>query len=549
MDEPARQTSERVRIGIAVILVVTFIAYIPVLGGGWLWDDDVHVTHNPGLRDFAGLVRLWVSVGVTPQYYPLTHTSFWIQYQIWGAGSTLPYQLANIALHVASSLLLWLILHRLGLKFAWLAAAIFALHPVHVESVAWVTERKNTLSGFFYLVGAVCLLRAMDRERMDWRWYAGGALAFVAALFSKTVAASLPAAMLLVLFWKQGGRLKRWQILSMIPLLAAGAGMGSLTAWMEEHHVGASGTEFEFSLLKRFQIAGTAAWFYVMKLLVPIRQSFIYWRWDVKSWGPAWYLMPLSAAIVLAGLFAMRKRLGAGPLVAMLFFGGTVFPALGFANLYPTRYTFVADHFQYLASIGVIVLMAAVLSRAGKLAWVILPVLGVLTSFRAWDFRDEVALWEDTLVKNPRAWIAHDQLGSKALEQGDFRTALEHFSLAVEIEPNHIEGFMGLSNAYRFLGAPGPAVEAMKRAVELEPDKAVTHFSLGMTLAAVADFNGAIAAFEEAIKVDPKFPPAHLKLAEVYDFLGKPELAAPHRAEGERLARDWMGGGTPPTTR
>ncbi|MES1261603.1 MAG: tetratricopeptide repeat protein, partial [Acidobacteriota bacterium] len=276
---------------------------------------------------------------------------------------------------------------------------------------------------------------------------------------------------------------------------------------------------------------------------------FFYPRWEIDAHIWWQYLYPAAALTALVGLWLARGRLGRGPLAAALIFAGVLVPALGFFNVFPFRYSFVADHFQYLASIGIIVLIASVLWRLGKGAYIVLVVLGALTALRAGDFVNEQVLWEDTLEKNPRAWIAHDQLGSMALEKGDLATALGHFSQAVQIEPNHIEGYMGLSNAFRFAGNAGMAVESMRKTTEIAPNRPITHASLGATLAAVGDLNGAVAAYLEAIRVDPDFAPAHLQLADLYDFLGRPDLAAVQRQEGNRLARGWIGAASQPTTR
>lgn len=538
MNQVAKKESLAPAVVIGLIIVATMLAYWPSLAGGFLWDDDVHVTQNRSLKSAAGLASIWTHLGATPQYYPLTHTSFWIQHRIW-ENNPLPYRLGNVLLHIGSALILWRILLMLEIPGAWLAAAIFAIHPINVESVAWITERKNTLSGLFYMIGAWSLLRALLGE-FDWQWYVVGVIAFLLALLSKTVAASLPAALMLIFWWK-AGRLSRRQIVALTPLLIVGAAMGQLTAWMERTHVRAAGPEWDLSFAQRLMIAGRAIWFYVCKLLLPMGQSFIYPRWEMDTSQAIYWLFPIAVVLVIAVLWIARRRLGRGPLVATFFFIGTVFPALGFANIYPMRYSFVADHFVYLASIGLFVIVAAMLSRIGSWNFILLAVLAMLSWQRAGVFASSIALWTDTLEKNDRAWIAHDQLGSIAVDRQQFEEAAGHFLQAIAINPDHIEGYLGMGNVCLLTGQAPRAIEQIQQAVAVRPDQPITYYSLAGAFAAAGDFESAIQNFKKTLAVDSRFYPAHLKLSQVYDFLGRRDEAALERAEFQRALRADLG--------
>ena len=194
-------------------LLVTLVAYYPAWHGGLLWDDDAHIT-RVDLRSFEGLWRIWFDVGATQQYYPVTHSAFWVLYRLFG-DATLGYHLVNISLHATSAFLFAVILRRLAVPGAVLAAFIFALHPVHVESVAWITELKNTLSGVFYLGAALAYLRFdADRRRQS---YALALVLFALALLSKTVTATLPAALLVVFWWQRGALRWRQDVLPLAP--------------------------------------------------------------------------------------------------------------------------------------------------------------------------------------------------------------------------------------------------------------------------------------------------------------------------------------------
>ncbi|HOW19171.1 MAG TPA: O-GlcNAc transferase, partial [Phycisphaerae bacterium] len=337
----------------AGLLLLALAVYIPAMRGGFVWDDDDYVTENRTLRSLDGLGRIWFDIRATPQYYPLVFTSFWLEYHLWDSRPG-GYHVVNILLHGTSAVLLWLVLRRLAVPGAWFAAAVFAVHPVHVESVAWITERKNVLSGVFYLSAALVWLRfagldcprAAEPRRRS--LYAIGLFLFACALLSKSVTASLPAALLLVLWWKRG-RIARGDFLPLVPFFALGAVMGLITAWVERHHVGAEGAEWALSAAERCLIAGRALWFYAAKLIWPVRLTFIYPRWPIDS-GVWWqYLYPIAAVAAIGLLWGLRRRIGRGPLVAVLFFAITLAPALGFFDVYPMRYSFVADHFQYHA--------------------------------------------------------------------------------------------------------------------------------------------------------------------------------------------------------
>ena len=385
----------------AAIIIATFLASLPAIRSGFIWDDDVHVTKNVTLRSLAGLELIWLRPGATPQYYPLTHTTFWLEWHLWHV-DPLGYHVVNVALHASSALLLWRVLALLGLgRAAPLAAAIFALHPIEVESVAWITERKNVLSGVFYFASALAFLKS-DKPGS----YALAVVLFICAVLSKTVAGTLPAALLLMIWWKTG-RIRRRDALRVLPMFVIALVMGIVTARMERQTVGAAGPEWAFTFLERCLIAVRALWFYAYKLLVPINLTFIYPRWTINPHNPLQWMFVLSAIAVVAALFALRNRLGRGPLAAVLFFVGTLMPALGFVNTYPMRYSFVADHFQYLAGIGIIVPGAVgaawILGQCADLAWVIPAILGLLTFRQCQMYHDvQSALGNDARAKSGR---------------------------------------------------------------------------------------------------------------------------------------------------
>ena len=337
-----------------LLLIAVIFVYQPVWHGKPIWDDDAHLT-PPALRSSRGLARIWIEPGATQQYYPLVHSIFWVEHKLWD-DATLGYHLINILLHAFSALLFWKILRQLQVPGAYLAAAMFALHPICVESVAWISEIKNTLSGAFYLGAALVYLR-FDRTR-NGKFYFFALGLFLLGLMSKTVIATLPAALLVVFWWQRGKLSWKQDVLPLIPFFMLGIGAGLFTAWVERKYVGASGSGYDFTFIERLLIAGRAIWFYLGKLIWPVDLTFIYPRWHVSQ--TVWWqcVFPITALLVSAGLWLLSRR-NRAPLAAWLFFVGTLFPAMGFFNVFPFCYSFVADHFQYLACIGLITLAAA----------------------------------------------------------------------------------------------------------------------------------------------------------------------------------------------
>jgi Tfp pilus assembly protein PilF len=522
----------------AIVIAAVLITYIPAVRGGYIWDDDRYVTKNITLRDGAGLRRIWFDVGATPQYYPLVFTSFWIERRIW---DTRPagYHLTNVLLHATNAALVLIALRSLKIPGAWVAAMLFAVHPVHVESVAWITERKNVLSGMFYLAALLAYLRFSGIEKPDdhepnrWRFYFLSLILFAAALLSKTVTCTLPVVIALILWWKR--QPFRWgAIVSLIPMVIIAVPASMLTAALEQHQVGAQGPEWDFSILERSLIAGRAVWFYAFSILAPANLMFIYPRWhiDVSQWWQ--YLFPAGALITIGFLWTCRKRWGKGPLVACLFFVGTLMPALGFVNVYPMLFSFVADHFQYLASIGLIALMAAAGTRvcarwtASARAILSATVLTGLITI-AWGqelkYKDNEALWNDTIRRNPEAWIAHNNLSEPLLAHRDFVGAARHASIALHLHPNYAPAHNNLGLALEGLGQTDKAVKEFRQAIEVDPALPQARLNLAEHLISQNDLDGAEREYLQAIKSAPDFADAHYNYAVLLAMRRRPTEA------------------------
>lgn len=473
----------------AGLFIITLLAYMPAWHGGILWDDDAHVTRS-ALRSAEGLWRVWFDVGATQQYYPVLHSTFWLLHRMFG-DQTLGYHLFSIVLHALSACLFVVVLRRLRVPGAMLAGVIFALHPVHVESVAWITEVKNTLSGVWYLIAAITYLR-FDAERR-WGLYGIALAVFVLAVLTKSVTATLPAALLVVLWWQRGGLRWREDIAPLLPFLALGIAAGMGTVWVEREYIGASGPAFGFTLIERVLLAARAVAFYATTLLWPANLSFVYPRWEISQAVWWQYIFPLVVLLVLGLCWRMRGKTRT-PLAVALLFIGTLFPALGFFNVYPFIFSFVADHFQYLASLSLIAAAAAGLTmwleRAGSdrsrlrpvMLVAIASVLGALTWRQSQEYVSADVLYSATIERNPRAWMAHLNLGWLRLQRGEVDAALRDTETALRLEPNLPQGQNNLGSALRTLGRFDEAERAYREALRLAPDNLETRYNLGLVL-------------------------------------------------------------------
>ena len=508
--------------------------------GGFIWDDDYYVTENETLHSVNGLKRIWTEKGAVPQYYPLVHTFFWIEYHLWGL-NPLGYHINNVLLHGLNSILLFLILKKWAFPGAWMMAVLFAVHPVHVESVAWVTERKNVLSGFFYLCAMHFGIRTfglinLKQYASQWMDYLCAMVFYIFALLSKTVTCSLPAVLLLLIWWKRG-RILRREVFSVIPFLIIGIVLSITTISMEVNHVGASGKDFDWTFLQRCLIAGRALWFYTGKLLFPYPLSFIYYRWELDHGLTTQLFYPLGVLFIVGALFFLRHKIGRGPLVGVLFFIGTLFPALGFINVYPMRYSFVADHFQYLASIGMIVLFIGwVLQffRSFRLSSVYLTrflglivvfIFGILTWQQGYAYSDRESLWRDTIRKNPKAWMAYNNLGEIVLGDGQIDEAIGYYKKAIKLRPDYPEAYYNLANAIGRTGAYKEAIRLHHKALVLDPRFIKVHLNLANSYALDRQAKKAIKHYQVLLSYEPQNLDALCNMAIVLETDGQIQQA------------------------
>jgi Flp pilus assembly protein TadD len=533
--------------GSALIVLVTIVAYLPAIRGGFIWDDDKYLTDNPTMRSVEGLREIWLNPDATVQYYPLTFTVFWIEHQLWGL-NPLGYHVVNVLLHAVNAVLFWILLKRLNVPGAWWAAAVFALHPVHVMSVAWITELKNVLSGVFFLLALLAYLRFSDSGQKSSYGLALGL--YVAALLSKTATSILPVAIVLILWWKRG-RVERKYLAPILPFLALAIGFGAFTLWLEKFEKGAFGWEFAVPFPERLLVAGRSFWFCLGKLVWPVRLTFIYPRWEMNPANVDSYLFLFGAVAVLVALWWMRSRIGRAPFAALLYFA-LAFPSLVLVQvLYMMRYSFVSDHWQYLGSLGVIALVVGALvlwvERSGEAARRMAPVVGVvvltflggLTWRQGYIYRDVETLWRDTLAKNPKAVMAHNNLGNLLMLQGNAAEAVEHYEQALRYQPDFAEAHYNLGFALAHAGQTEAAIQEFERALRLKPDEAKTHYNLGAALMRMGRLAEAINQFESAVRIKPGYPEAHNDWGTALTREGKLDEAVGHFEEALRLKPEY----------
>jgi tetratricopeptide (TPR) repeat protein len=506
-----------------LLVLSTILAYQLAWHAGFIWDDDRYVTQNRLLTAPDGLKRIWFSFDSPSQYFPLVYTVFRVEHVFWGLNSA-GYHWVNILLHSANALLVWRLFRMLRIRGAWLAAALFALHPVQVESVAWITELKNVLMGFFFLLALLAWVKFLeDRPAGTWKYYALAFFFYALALLSKSTACTLPAALVLIL-WLKKKPIDVWRLAQVLPFVALGLGMGLLSIWWERYHQGTQAEFFKMGFPERILLASRALWFYAGKLVWPAKLTFSYPRWPISAANPFDYLWLLVTAGFLVVVYFARRLVGRSLEVAALFFAMTLSPMLGFIMLFTFHYSFVADHYQYLACLGPLTLAAAGLTKAfdhlEKGAALLRPIvcgaflfmLGALSWRQCAMYRDWDTLWRATLANNPRSWMAHNNLALSLQMSGRLNEAVGHYLIALQINPGFGERHYNLANALAGLGRSDEAVYHYEKAIEMNPKHVRAYNNLAFLYAEMGKPDKAITNYMKALESDPNDAAAHNNL-------------------------------------
>ena len=538
------------------LVVATLAAYQTVWHAGFIWDDDSFLTDNPLIHAADGLRQFWFTT-TAPDYFPVTSTFLWLEWRWWGE-NPLGYHLVNVLLHAISSVLLWRALLRLQVPGARLAAALFALHPVNVETVAWITEHKNTLAMLFCAASLLAYLRSEDNAGKHWYWL--GVAAFALALLSKTAVAPLPLALLVVAWWRRG-RVTGRDVWRSLPFFLLAALLAVVTIWFQYHRAIGSQVVREDGFLSRLAVAGWALWFYLWKAVAPFRLMFVYPRWRTEGLR-LWSFVPVMLWLAGLGLcWRCRNRPGGRALMfAMVCYTVMLLPALGFLNIYFMKYSLVADHWQYFGLIAPLALAAAGITRSlatwlpgkarlaeGTLSIALVAALGVLTWRQSADYRHSETLWRATLARDPNSGLAHLALGKTLAEKGSKEEAIEHLQKALDFWSSAPDLAYDIGNTLLRRGWAADAVKYYQTTLHQRSADIDAHLNLGSALFQLSRVDEAITEFQRALTLRPGFPGAVNNLACVAWSLAtspNPAMRDPRRAVSLAEDLDRLSGGT-----
>ena len=539
--------------GAAIIVLTVFIVYFPSLNGGFIWDDELFVTKNQITTSSDGLYRFWCTNDPI-DYWPLTNSTFWIEWRLWGMNST-GYHVTNLLLHIATAIMIWIILRKLSIPGAFLAAMIFVVHPVNVESVAWIAQRKNLTAMLFLLLSILwylndftssCRNKAQSSRHtpcadpahgvcglLGGHWYWLSLAAFLLAMLSKGSAAVLPALVLGIIWWRR--RLTKWDFLRTAPFFIIAVALTFVNIWFQRRDLEEIIRNAGF--LERLLGAGAVVWFYLYKTLLPLNLIFIYPQWNIQT-GNLWWWMPLLSAVVITiALWFYRKTWSRPFLFAWGFFCVSLVPVMGLTDVYFMKYALVADHYQYTAVIGAIALTAAGWSiwhdktnrptrwALNCTAAIVLVVLGSLTWRQSGLYGNAMTLYQATLEKNPNCWMAHNNLGLILEEKGRLQDAMDHYKKSVLLNPKNSEAYNNLGGLLLKTGRLPEAIVQFEQALRYKQNFAEAHNNLGLVLVNIGRLDEAIEHFKQALRLKPSYAETQNNLGEVLARTDRPQEA------------------------
>jgi tetratricopeptide (TPR) repeat protein len=514
----------------ALVIVATVLwIYWPVLHGDWLWDDTLLVRDNAVVHEPYGLWKIWFDPGSLFDYQPLKVSVVWLQWQLWG-NDTLGYHLTNVFLHLLSALLVWRLLSKFGLRLAWLGGLIFAVHPVQVESVAWIAELKNTLSLPPFLL-AMCAWIDFD-ERRKTKDYILALGLFLVAMLCKTTMVMFPVVILLYAWWKRG-RVGWKDARVTAPFFVVSLSLGLVTVWFLHNHAMADDPIQLGGFFSRLACAGLSISFYFSKCLLPVGLIPIYPRWVVDPSKLIQFLpWPILVAVIF-WLWTKRGSWGRHALLGIGFFLINLAPFVGFNTASYMAFTWVMDHILYIPIIGLIALVVAALGQMeiqlpssfrfygiGLLAGIVVLLVLASRGYAALYLNSET-LWSYELRHNPEAYPAHNNLGDVQLEQGRLPEAMEQFEEALRIKPDYAEACYNLGTALLRAGQLTKAIEQFELALRINPDYAKAHGNLGDALQQAGRLPEAIEQFKQALRIKPYYADAHYNLGNALQQTGR----------------------------
>ena len=528
--------------GVVVLVTLTVLAYRPALRGGFIFDDRVLIADNRLVQAGDGLYRFWFT-SESADYRPVAWSLWWLEWRLWRDNAT-GYHAVNLLFHTLNVILVWMILRRLKIPGAWLAAAVFAIHPVNVATVAWVSEQKNTLSMLFSALAVLWFMRFDDSSRsgtergLGWQWYGMSVGAFFLAVLTKSAVVMLPVVLLGYVWWRHG-RVRGRDWLCSLPFFAASLVLSLVTVVQHKRALGVLEVQTG-GFGARLAGAGWEPWFYLSKALLPVDLMVVYPKWEVDASRWTSYV----PGVVLIGLLILfwwnRNAWGRGVFFGLGYSVVMFFPVLGFFDQAFYYYSWVADHWQYYSIIGVIALVvaagAAICRRMGEqgrtvaalTSAMVLVALGAATWSRASVYADSEALWRDNVAKNPDAWMAYNNLGCTLEGEGKIDEAIAAYEQALQLKPDLGEAHYNLGIVLVKVGRVPEAIEHYQLALRVKPDYAQAHYNLGIALARARRVPEAIAAYEQALRLDPNIAQAHNNLGVLLGQVGRTDEAVGH---------------------
>jgi tetratricopeptide (TPR) repeat protein len=538
--------------GAGLIAAAVLIAYYPSIHGGFILDDDVLLTTSNTIRASDGLFRFWwpwnLALDKQPaDYWPLSNTTLWLEWRLWHLDPT-GYHVTNLILHIIDSLLVWAVLQRLHVPGAWLAGLLFAVHPVNVESVAWIAQRKDVMAVLFFLLSILFWIKSEPNEELATGgtargnatqppstpdninhgkgvfgiWYWISILAFVLAMLSKGSVAILPPILLLITWWRWN-RIHWSDLLRAGPFFVVAVVLTAINLWFQTH--GTGDVIREVSLIQRLLGAGAVIWFYLEKAIFPLHLVFVYPQWHIDPNNPLWWLPDIATATVT--FFLLRNRNSSQwkwirpAIFAWAFFCIALLPVMGFTDVGYMRHSLVADHYQHIALIAVVALVAAAFFRLRELqlpvnqqafngvAGLMVVTFAVLTWQQSSGYVDAMTLYTKTVADNPESWLVQHNLGFEYYKAGKLDAAISHYETALRLNPDCAVAYRNLGNALSDLDRLPEAIENYNKALYIAPSDPVAHYNLGMALTLSGHPDQAEPHYRKAIELNPGYPDAN----------------------------------------